>query len=198
MEKEHKHTQKPPYKRRKAKCLKCEHEWHARNGNEKKPSKCPACGTRCVVWKSEFTPDLLMNEETTKPNQPEPVPEPEPETNVEQLLAELNTRPEPAPEPEEPDNTNPDEDCTGEPGDTNLENPPKFNSFTVHPALAMIVLVLILGIAAALYFRKNRNQHNRRRTENPAPQTQTQNDDQKPKPRVTDRPVIAHYANYTR
>ena len=56
---------KPPRRVRVAKCLKCSNEWHARNGNEKKPSKCPECGTRAVVWRDEYTPDLTMTDENT-------------------------------------------------------------------------------------------------------------------------------------
>lgn len=55
--------EKPPRRLRVAKCLHCSNEWRARNGNEKKPSKCPECGTRAVVWRDEYTPDLSMNPE---------------------------------------------------------------------------------------------------------------------------------------
>lgn len=38
---------------RAAKCLVCSNEWIAHNGNNKKPSRCPSCKSRNVVWKDE-------------------------------------------------------------------------------------------------------------------------------------------------
>jgi len=38
-------------KKRTALCLNCKNEWMANNGNDKKPTRCPECMSRNVVWR---------------------------------------------------------------------------------------------------------------------------------------------------
>ncbi|MDU9376306.1 hypothetical protein McpSp1_09090 [Methanocorpusculaceae archaeon Sp1] len=46
--------EKTERKERVAVCLVCSNEWIAITGNNRKPSKCPECGTRKCIWKDEL------------------------------------------------------------------------------------------------------------------------------------------------
>ena len=147
--------QKPPRRNRVARCIECSNEWKASNGNEKKPSRCPACKSRDVKWRDECTgdeipkKDLQVNKakpapapEPPKPENVEP-PKPEPE-KVPEEKPEM-TEPTPAPRKPEP-RQEPEEEFTYE------------DAKQAIPALPMQGIVIILGlcaIAAAVFFLAN-------------------------------------------
>lgn len=54
----------PEQKReRVARCIECSNEWVATNGNESKPSRCPACMSRDVKWRDECTGDEVSRKD---------------------------------------------------------------------------------------------------------------------------------------
>lgn len=66
---------KLPDKKRDAHCFGCGHEWVARTGNNKTPSKCPICGSRRCIWKDEMEHEEQHEEQKQEEKEIEPIGE---------------------------------------------------------------------------------------------------------------------------
>ena len=142
-------------RKRVAHCKNCTYEWNASNGNEKKPSRCPLCKSRSVVWRDECSKEELSR--NNRPVNPAPSGQQTEEHEV---------------PPEDPPNLPPGKQ-------EKPEQVPKKEGFSREDAekaispIPMQSIILLLGVGlviAAVFFLRRKGKAARREPETKAPQ----------------------------
>ena len=150
--------EKPEPRKRVAHCKNCTYEWNASNGNEKKPSRCPLCKSRSVVWRDECSKEELSR------NNRQVNPAPSGQQTEEHEVPPENHRELPKVNLEQPEKT---------------EQVPKKEGFSREDAekaispIPMQSIILLLGVGlviAAVFFLRRKGKAARREPETKAPQ----------------------------